>query len=198
MSIRMRVRLQLPNGKLEEKKYICSRHARSKNCTPAPLLSPPRLSPQAYSDSAPPQRLWVLLSTFHRRRFFLTENTKAALLEVWTLFFYLIKTWIEVGPQQAYGRKSGLTEKRGLEEFALCHSPTCLLPNVYGVNKEYAEPAIMEHCLCAHPGKCIYSTETISKQNINTKGEWWQTSIPRQEKCYSIYKPNKLKWFLPC
>lgn len=76
-----------------------------------------------------------------------------------------------MGPQQAYGRKSGLTEKRGLEEFALCHSPTCLLPNVYGVNKEYAEQAIMEHCLCAHPGKCIYSTGTISKQNINTKGE---------------------------
>jgi len=127
-------------------------------------------SPWAHSDSAPPQGLWVLLSTFHRRRFFLTENTKAALLEVWTLFFYLIKTWIEVGPQQAYGRKSGLTEKRGLEELALRHSPSCLLPNVYGVNKEYAERAIMEHCLCAHPGKRIYSAETISKQNINTKG----------------------------
>lgn len=76
-----------------------------------------------------------------------------------------------MGPQQAYGRKSGLTEKRGLEEFALCHSPMCLLLDVYGVNKKYAEHAIMEHCLCAHPGKCIYSTETISKQNINTKGE---------------------------
>lgn len=62
-------------------------------------------------------------------------------------------------------------KKRGLEEFALCHSPTCLLPNVYDVNKEYAEQAIMEHCLCAHPGKCIYSIETISKRNIKTKGE---------------------------